>query len=131
MDEELLKKAIAAVEKHLDNVNFSTEEFASEMCMSRANLHLKLKALTGETTNDFIRKIRFNHACKLLKEGRYTISEISTKVGFNTASYFATSFKNILAVYLRNIPNQGYTNRLIDIIKTSLKPLLTKLNRKY
>lgn len=127
----MLKKAIAAVEKHLDNVNFSTEEFASEMCMSRANLHLKLKALTGETTNDFIRKIRFNHACKLLKEGRYTISEISTKVGFNTASYFATSFKNILAVYLRNIPNQGYTNRLIDIIKTSLKPLLTKLNRKY
>lgn len=93
MDEELLKKAIATVEKHLDNVNFSTEEFASEMCMSRANLHLKLKALTGETTNDFIRKIRFNHACKLLKEGRYTISEISTKVGFNTASYFATSFK--------------------------------------
>lgn len=93
LDEELLKKAIAAVEKHLDNVNFSTEEFASEMCMSRANLHLKLKALTGETTNDFIRKIRFNHACKLLKEGRYTISEISTKVGFNTASYFATSFK--------------------------------------
>ena len=93
MDEELLKKAVEVVEKHLDNVEFSTDEFAREMFMSRSNLHLKMKALTGESTNEFIRKIRFNKAGKLLKEGRYTVSEISTMVGFNTPSYFATSFK--------------------------------------
>lgn len=93
MDEEMLKKAMTIVEKHLDNVEFSTDEFAREMCMSRSNLHLKMKALTGESTNDFIRKIRFNRACKLLKEGRYSVSEISTMVGFNTPSYFTTSFK--------------------------------------
>lgn len=93
MDEELLKRAVEIVEKHLDNVEFSTDEFAREMFMSRSNLHLKMKALTGESTNEFIRKIRFNKACKLLKEERYTVSEISTMVGFNTPSYFATSFK--------------------------------------
>ena len=93
LDEELLKKAVGIVEQHLDNVEFSTDEFAREMCMSRSNLHLKMKALTGESTNEFIRKIRFNKACRLLKEGRYTVSEISTFVGFNTPSYFATSFK--------------------------------------
>lgn len=93
MDEELLKKAVEIVEKHIDDIEFSTDEFAREMFMSRSNLHLKMKALTGESTNEFIRKIRFNHACKLLKEGRYTISEISTMVGFNTSSYFTTSFK--------------------------------------
>lgn len=93
LDEELLKKAVSIVEQHLDNVEFSTDEFAREMCMSRSNLHLKMKALTGESTNEFIRKIRFNKACKLLKEGRYTVSEVSTFVGFNTPSYFATSFK--------------------------------------
>lgn len=93
LDEELLKKAVEVVEKHLDDVGFSTDEFAREMFMSRSNLHLKMKALTGESTNEFIRKIRFNKACKLLKEGRYTVSEVSTMVGFNTASYFATSFK--------------------------------------
>lgn len=112
LDEELLKKAIAVVEKHLDNVNFSTEEFAGEMCMSRANLHLKLKALTGETTNDFIRKIRFNHACKLLKEGRYTISEISIKVGFNTASYFATSFKKYFGCLPSEYTKTGVHKRI-------------------
>lgn len=93
IDEELLKRAVEVVEKHIDNVEFSTDEFAREMFMSRSNLHLKMKALTGESTNEFIRKIRFNKACKLLKEGRHTVSEISTLVGFNTPSYFATSFK--------------------------------------
>ena len=93
MDEELLKRAVDVLEKHIDDVEFSTEEFAREVFMSRSNLHLKMKALTGESTNDFIRKIRFNHACKLLKEGRYTVSEISMMVGFSSSSYFATSFK--------------------------------------
>lgn len=62
------EKAVAIVEKHMDDVEFSTDDFAREICMSRSNLHSKLKALTGDTTNDFIRKIRFNRACKLLKE---------------------------------------------------------------
>lgn len=93
MDEELLKRAIEIVEKNMDNTEFSTEDFAKAMNMSRSNLHLKLKAITGESAIEFIRKIRFKEACLLLKEGRYNIAEISTKVGFNTPSYFATSFK--------------------------------------
>lgn len=93
MDEKLLKQAMEIMEKHMDDVDFTTDEFAREMYMSRSNLHLKMKALTGESTNEFIRKMRFNKACKLLKEGTYTIAEISTMVGFSTPSYFSTSFK--------------------------------------
>ncbi len=93
MDEELLKKAISVVERNMDNADFSTEQFASEMNMSRSNLHLKLKAITGKSTIDFIYKIRFNRACQLLKEGRYSVSEISYMVGYNTPSYFAARFK--------------------------------------
>ena len=66
MDEEVLKKAIAIVEKNMSNVEFSTEQFASEMNMSRSNLHLKLKAITGKSAIDFIHRIRFNRACHLL-----------------------------------------------------------------
>lgn len=46
---------------------FSTEQFASEMNMSRSNLHLKLKAILNKSAIDFIHKIRFNRACQLLK----------------------------------------------------------------
>ena len=73
MDEEILRKA-----------------------MSRSNLHLKLKAITGKSAIDFIHKIRFEHACKLLKEGKYTVSEISFMIGYNTPSYFAARFKKYM-----------------------------------
>jgi len=96
LDEELLKKAIEVMEKHMDDIEFTTDEFARELCMSRSNLHLKMKALTGESTNEFIRKMRFNKACKLLKEGKYTVAEISSMVGYNTPSYFAACFKKYM-----------------------------------
>ncbi len=93
MDEEFLRKAIAVVEQNIDNSEFSTEQFAGEMNMSRSNLHLKLKGITGQSAIDFIHKIRFGRACQLLKEGKYTVSEVSYMVGFSTPSYFASRFK--------------------------------------
>ena len=93
MDGEFLKKAIRIVEENMDNEEFSSNDFSKALCMSRSNLHLKMKSITGESATKFIRKIRFNHACKLLLDRKYSISEISTMVGFNSPSYFATSFK--------------------------------------
>ena len=108
IDEELLNKAIGIIEKNLENPNFSAEEFSREMGMSRSNLHLKLKALTGESAVEFIRRIRFGHACRLLKEGKYNVSEISTMVGF-TPSYFTTSFKK----YMGCLPSEYVKNSKI------------------
>lgn len=106
MDEDLIKKAIEIIRKNMDNEAFSTEDFAKEMNMSRSNLHLKMKAITGESALDFIRKIRFNEACALLKENKWTIAEISYKVGFSSPSYFSTSFKKYVGClpteYLKN-----------------------------
>lgn len=93
IDEELLIRALNIVHRHLANADFSTEMFAREMLMSRSNLHIKLKALTGESANDFVKRVRFNKACQLIKEGKLNISEISYMVGFGSPSYFATSFK--------------------------------------
>lgn len=62
IDQEFLTNAKAVVEKHLDDSEFTTEKFAFELLVSRTNLHLKLKALTGESTNEFIRRTRMNNA---------------------------------------------------------------------
>lgn len=107
MDEELLKRAMDIVTKNMDNIEFSADDFARDMNMSRSNLHLKLKAITGESTIEFIRKIRFKKACELLEDGRYTVAEVSTMVGFNTPSYFATSFKK----YFGYLPTEYIKNR--------------------
>lgn len=106
LDEEFLKKAMETMEKHLDDSEFSTDAFAGEMCMSRSNLHLKMKALTGESTNEFIRRFRLRRAMELLKTGRYNISQVSAMVGYGTPSYFATSFKKFFgelpSAFLKN-----------------------------
>jgi len=108
LDEELLKRAVSIVEKNMDNVNFSVEDFAKEMEMSRTGLHMKLKALTGESTNDLILKIRFKKACDLLKDGRNTVSEISYMSGFRSPSYFTTSFKKYFGFLPTDyVKNQG------------------------
>ncbi len=93
LDEELIAKAKKVVEDHLTEADFSVDIFAREMGMSRSSLHLKLKAITGESATDFIKKIRFGKAVILIEENRYSISEICYMVGFNSPSYFSTSFK--------------------------------------
>lgn len=93
LDEKFLSKAIAIIEKNMDNVAFSTEQFASEMNMSRSSLYLKLKAITGKSANDLIYKVKFKYACQLLLEGCHNVSEVSYMTGFNTPSYFSTCFK--------------------------------------
>lgn len=108
IDGEFLKRAIQVVEENMDNEDFSSSDFAQALCMSRSNLHLKMTSITGESATKFIRKIRFNHACKLLQDRKYTIAEISSMVGFNSPSYFATSFKKHVGClpteYLRTHP---------------------------
>lgn len=93
LDEEFMSKAIQIVEDNIDNEDFTADDLAEKLCMSRSSLYLKMNSISGEPPANFIRRIRFNKACKLLLEGRYSISEISNKVGFSSPSYFSTSFK--------------------------------------
>lgn len=93
LDEEFMKKAIQVVEENIGNDSFTSDELAGKLYMSRSSLYLKMNSVSGEPPANFIRRIRFNKACKLLIEGRYSISEISGMVGFSSSSYFSTSFK--------------------------------------
>ena len=93
LDEEFLKQAIHIVEDHLADSEFSVDQFSKEIGMSRSNLYLKLKAITGESAMDFIKRIRFKKAVELMQSKRYTIAQITYMCGFNSPSYFSTAFK--------------------------------------
>ncbi len=56
-------------------------------------LHRKLNALTGQSTNEVIKSYRLNKAAKLLLTKSGNISEVGYEVGFNNPAYFATCFK--------------------------------------
>jgi AraC-like DNA-binding protein len=61
--------------------------------MSNSTLYRKMKALTGLSTNEYIRKVKMKHAEQLLLEGKYSISEIAFKIGMNSSGYFRQCFK--------------------------------------
>jgi len=93
MDEKFLGKAKEMVEKSLSNPEYGVENFASDMALSRYQLHRKLSALVNQSATEFIRILRLNFAIGLLKKRAGNISEIAYDAGFNNPTYFSISFK--------------------------------------
>ena len=97
-DTRLLMDAYSVVRQHIQDENFSVEQLSEALFMSRSSLHRKLKACTGGSALDFIRKVRFDQACVLLREGGLTIAEIAYKVGFSSPAYFSDAFKRFTGI---------------------------------
>ncbi len=102
MTRRFLNHALKIMEEHLGDEQFSVERFAEEIGMSRKNLLRKIKALTDESVNEFIRNFRLNRAAQLLEAKSGTVSEIAYQVGFNNLSYFSKCFKELFG----HLPNE-------------------------
>lgn len=94
-DEKFLQKSISVVLDKMDESEFNGDILASELGISRMGLYRKIKALTGQTTGEFIRNIRLKKACELLSADGKNISEVCYSVGFNSPSYFTTCFTEV------------------------------------
>lgn len=92
-DELFLKDAVGLIEAHMDNPDFNVEEMTKEIGMSRSKLYLKIKALTGQSSSEFIRTVRLKRAVQLFEQSDHSVKEIMHMTGFNTASYFSKCFK--------------------------------------
>ena len=93
MDDTFLQKAKEVADKNLSNPDYTIEDFASAMALSRSQLHRKLKALINSSCTDFINTIRMNYAIELLQKKAGTISEIAYDAGFNNPNYFSKIFR--------------------------------------
>jgi AraC-like DNA-binding protein len=99
LDDEFLNKAVQSVEAHLADTDFNVEALADAMCMSRANLHRRMKAQTDMSPTDFIRDIRLKKAAHLLlTQPDASITDIATRVGFATPKYFSRLFREKFGV---------------------------------
>ncbi len=98
LDEEFLQRILDAVEKHMDESEFSIDDLARSMAISRIQLYRKLKALTGETPNSLLRSIRLKRAAQLLATHRFNVSEVAYKVGFTDLKYFRERFREQFGV---------------------------------
>jgi signal transduction histidine kinase/DNA-binding response OmpR family regulator len=98
VDERFLDHAMTIMETHLADHQFSVERFAEEIGMSRKNLLRKIKALTDQSVNEFIRNYRLKRAASLIEGKAGTVSEIAYQVGFNNLSYFAKCFRELFGI---------------------------------
>ncbi|MBL7764235.1 MAG: response regulator, partial [Chitinophagaceae bacterium] len=93
VDEQFMKNALAAVEKNMDNPEFTVEELSRELFLSRVALYKKLLSLTGKTPIEFIRVLRMKRGAQLLEKTDKTVAEVAYEVGFNNPKNFAKYFK--------------------------------------
>lgn len=93
IDEKFLQQALDTVEENISDSDFQIDQFCRAIGMSRSTLNRKLRALTGLSTNVFIRTLRLKRAAQLLEKKSATIVEIAYEVGFNNPSYFAECFR--------------------------------------
>lgn len=92
-DSVFLKDLYGLMEKELTNTEIDVNEIARLMNMSRTKFYYKVKGLTGEPPSVFFKTYKLNRAAELIKEHRYTLSEISDMTGFSSLSHFSRSFK--------------------------------------
>ena len=93
LDNEFIEKITLLIEENLSSEKIDINYLSDKMCMSGSTLYRKMKALTGLSTNEYIRKVKMENAERLLLEGKFNISEIAYKVGMNSTGYFRQCFK--------------------------------------
>lgn len=92
-DSVFLNELYGLMEKELANSEIDVNEIARLMNMSRTKFYYKVKGLTGEPPSVFSKTYKLNRAAALIKEHKYTMSEISDMTGFSSLSHFSRSFK--------------------------------------
>lgn len=105
-DEVFLQRVLKIIEENMANPDFGSENFARQLGLSQTRLYRKLIALTGYSSNDFIRRMRLQRAADLLTRQVGNVSEVAYQVGFNSLSYFAKCFKQLFDASPRDYAKQ-------------------------
>ena len=97
-DDTFVQRIEDVIASHLADPDFDTRQVASAAGISRMHLNRKLRALTGQSTREFIRIIRLQHSLSLLRQKTYRVSDVARQVGFRSLSHFAKVFREQFGV---------------------------------
>lgn len=97
-EDALVQRVREAISQNMGNADYTAEQLARDVGMSRANLYKKMQGRLGITPNDFLRNMRLKHAAHLLAESNIPISQVSLMVGFQTPRYFSLCFRRMFGV---------------------------------
>lgn len=111
LDEELIIKFRNYILDNISDSDLNVGDISSEFGFSRAHFYRKMKAITNQGPNEFIRTIRLKQSVEILKTGK-TVAEVAYEVGFTSPSYFTKCFKE----YFHKNPSQISTSNENPVI---------------
>ena len=92
-DDALMERVMRSVNAHLSDPDFNIDALASDVGISRAQLHRRMKEITGISSGKFLRNLRMEQAARLLREGAVNVSQVADRVGYDDRAHFSTAFK--------------------------------------
>lgn len=92
-DKQFLRQLQAIIQQNLSDSEFGVEDMGQQIGLSRVQLYRKVKAMTGSSVVDLLRKARLAKARRLLETRSMSVSEVAYEVGFSAPSYFTKCFK--------------------------------------
>jgi signal transduction histidine kinase/DNA-binding response OmpR family regulator len=101
-----LKKVIDFILQELDNSEFSVEDLANKMAVSRSQLHRKITGITGYSISSYMRLIRLEKAHELLQNNAGNVSEVAYATGFSSQPYFSKCFHEHFGYAPKNLPKK-------------------------
>lgn len=105
-DEKLLREITIAIERNLVDSDFNVTKLQEVTGFGQKLLYRKVKQLTGVSPVEYIRNIRMEKAGLLLREGKFSISEVMYMVGFTKSGYFSKCFQEAYGMtpsaYIKN-----------------------------
>lgn len=119
--QEFLRKCISVIEQNIDTDNFTIKKFSQAMGMSHPALYNKVKSISGQSLNAFIRSIRLRRAAVLMLTENMNIRQAALQVGINDVKYFREQFVKVFHLtpseYIKKYKHSF--NRDHNVIKSS------------
>jgi AraC-like DNA-binding protein len=93
LDREFIDRLNRVIEENITLEDLDMTFMTDKMNMSHSTFYRKVKALTGMTAKEYIRKKRLQHCYRLLESSDYNVSEAALMTGFNQMAHFRELFK--------------------------------------
>ena len=115
---EFIENCMRIIEDHLLDDDFSIKVLATEMGMSHSNLYKKIRAVSGQSLNSFIRFVRLKKAAELLISTEMNVNETATMVGFQSIKYFRAQFNSLFGLnpsdYIKKFRKPFHNSQTLD-----------------
>lgn len=96
--QDFLRRCIEIVEDNLGNEDFTIKSFTQAIGMSHSSLYKKVKSISGQTINAFIRSIRLRRAAVLMLKENYSVNQAAFQVGIGDIKYFREQFVKLFGM---------------------------------